>query len=165
MSHRYLGYRFDIHGGGADLIFPHHENELAQSKAAAAAGPADGRSVAGYQPLQLQGREGAGAVEGSAERGDVGEREEHPNGCCGGQSHSHTSGDAAGAGEEREGEGGGKGQECGVSLWLHNGFVNVESEKMSKSLGNFFTIRDVSGAHVQELPALKYVLACGAVSP
>eukprot|EP00241_Pyramimonas_parkeae_P001508 CAMPEP_0114262438 /NCGR_PEP_ID=MMETSP0058-20121206/21805_1 /TAXON_ID=36894 /ORGANISM="Pyramimonas parkeae, CCMP726" /LENGTH=485 /DNA_ID=CAMNT_0001378309 /DNA_START=319 /DNA_END=1776 /DNA_ORIENTATION=- len=69
MSERILGPVIDIHGGGADLVFPHHENELAQSKAA-----------------------------------------------C---SHSH------------------------VRYWMHNGFVTVEEEKMSKSLGNFFTIRDV----------------------
>jgi cysteinyl-tRNA synthetase len=64
-----LGPHFDIHGGGADLKFPHHENEIAQSCAA-----------------------------------------------------------------------------CGtkfVNLWMHNGFVNVNEEKMSKSLGNFFTVRDV----------------------
>lgn len=69
MSAKYLGDVFDIHGGGADLIFPHHENERAQSWAAT-------------------------------------------------------------------------GQEF-VNYWMHNGFVNVDSEKMSKSLGNFFTIRDV----------------------
>jgi cysteinyl-tRNA synthetase len=64
-----LGEHFDIHGGGMDLIFPHHENELAQSEAA------NGRPFANY--------------------------------------------------------------------WLHNGFLNVDDEKMSKSLGNFFTIREV----------------------
>lgn len=69
MSMRFLGPSFDIHGGGKDLVFPHHENEIAQS-------------------------EGAN--------------------CC-----------------------------QFVRYWLHNGFVNVNSEKMSKSLGNFFTIRDV----------------------
>ncbi|MEI6305746.1 MAG: cysteine--tRNA ligase, partial [Deltaproteobacteria bacterium] len=69
MSMRFLGKTFDIHGGGKDLIFPHHENEIAQSEAA--------------------------------------------NGCR------------------------------FVSYWLHNGFVNINSEKMSKSLGNFFTIREV----------------------
>lgn len=68
MSHRYLGPSFDIHGGGEDLVFPHHENERAQSVAA------NGGSFARY--------------------------------------------------------------------WIHNGFVTVESEKMSKSLGNFLTIRD-----------------------
>ncbi len=69
MSARHLGDVFDIHGGGKDLVFPHHENEIAQSKAAS------GQEFARY--------------------------------------------------------------------WLHNGFVNVDQEKMSKSLGNFFTIRDV----------------------
>jgi cysteinyl-tRNA synthetase len=64
-----LGETFDIHGGGADLQFPHHENEIAQS-------------------------EGANGVPLS-------------------------------------------------NVWMHNGFVNIDNEKMSKSLGNFFTIRDV----------------------
>ena len=64
-----LGDTFDIHGGGADLQFPHHENEIAQSEGAS------GKPLARY--------------------------------------------------------------------WMHNGFVNVDSEKMSKSLGNFFTIREV----------------------
>lgn len=69
MSMRFLGPSFDIHGGGKDLVFPHHENEIAQSECA--------------------------------------------NGCQ------------------------------FVKYWLHNGFVNINSEKMSKSLGNFFTIREV----------------------
>ncbi|KHG12924.1 Cysteine--tRNA ligase [Gossypium arboreum] len=68
MSAAYLGYSFDIHGGGMDLVFPHHENEIAQSCAA-----------------------------------------------C---------------------------KQSNVSYWIHNGFVTVDSEKMSKSLGNFFTIRE-----------------------
>jgi len=68
MSNHYLGPTFDIHGGGKDLLFPHHENERAQSVAA------NGVEFARY--------------------------------------------------------------------WVHNGFVTVESEKMSKSLGNFITIRD-----------------------
>jgi cysteinyl-tRNA synthetase len=72
MSYEILGARFDIHGGGADLKFPHHENEIAQSCAAT------GQQFATY--------------------------------------------------------------------WMHNGFVNVDDEKMSKSLGNFFTIRDVLGS-------------------
>ncbi len=70
MSWRYLGETFDIHGGGADLIFPHHENEIAQS-------------------------------------------------CCA----------FPGSGFAR--------------TWLHNGMLLVNGEKMSKSLGNFFTVRDV----------------------
>ena len=69
MSCALLGERFDIHGGGMDLQFPHHENEIAQSEGALG----------------------------------------HPF----------------------------------VNVWLHNGFLNVDNEKMSKSLGNFFTIRDV----------------------
>lgn len=69
MGNRFLGKTFDIHGGGKDLIFPHHENEIAQSEAAFDA------------PF--------------------------------------------------------------VKYWIHNGFVNINNEKMSKSLGNFFTIRDV----------------------
>jgi cysteinyl-tRNA synthetase len=69
MSTSYLGTGFDIHGGGKDLIFPHHENEIAQSEAAY------GNTFTRY--------------------------------------------------------------------WIHNGFVNVDKEKMSKSLGNFFTIRQV----------------------
>jgi len=70
MSEKILGLPFDIHGGGKDLVFPHHENEIAQSEAA-----------------------------------------------------------------------------CGCEFaryWMHNGFVNINEEKMSKSLGNFFTIRDVT---------------------
>jgi cysteinyl-tRNA synthetase len=69
MAQEFLGTRFDIHGGGIDLKFPHHENEIAQSCAA--------------------------------------------------------SGDSF------------------AQLWMHNGFLTVDDEKMSKSLGNFFTIRDV----------------------
>ncbi len=77
MSQRYLGQTFDIHGGGEDLIFPHHENELAQAEGAT------GKPLAKY--------------------------------------------------------------------WLHNGFVKVNSEKMSKSLGNFFTIRDMLQAYHPEV--------------
>ena len=69
MSMKFLGETFDIHGGGKDLVFPHHENEIAQSEAA------NGKPFVNY--------------------------------------------------------------------WLHNGFVNINSEKMSKSLGNFFTIKEV----------------------
>lgn len=69
MSNKYLGPTFDIHGGGQDLIFPHHENEIAQSK-------------------------------------------------CG------TGGEFA-------------------RYWIHNGYINVKGEKMSKSLGNFFLLREV----------------------
>ncbi|MDP3762114.1 MAG: cysteine--tRNA ligase [Ramlibacter sp.] len=69
MARALLGETFDIHGGGADLQFPHHENEIAQSEGAF------GKPLAHY--------------------------------------------------------------------WMHNGFLNIDNEKMSKSLGNFFTIRDV----------------------
>mgnify|MGYP003835615431 CR=1 FL=1 len=70
MSMKYLGDTIDIHGGGQDLIFPHHENEIAQSEAAT------GKPFANY--------------------------------------------------------------------WMHNGYINVNNEKMSKSKGNFFTVRDIA---------------------
>lgn len=70
MSERYLGQRFDIHGGGLDLIFPHHENEIAQSRCA-------------------------------------------------------------------------HGTERMANVWMHNGFLQVEGQKMSKSLGNFVTIHEL----------------------
>ncbi|HLA33716.1 MAG TPA: cysteine--tRNA ligase [Rhodocyclaceae bacterium] len=75
MGSTLLGRQFDIHGGGQDLQFPHHENEIAQSE--------------GAMP--------------------------QAEGCA----HSY------------------------VNYWMHNGFVRVDAEKMSKSLGNFFTIREV----------------------
>ncbi|WP_274572212.1 cysteine--tRNA ligase [Neisseria leonii] len=81
MGEELFGKVFDIHGGGADLQFPHHENEIAQSVGA-------------------------------------------HGGVCG---HSHA----------------GKTVASHVQYWLHNGFIRVDGEKMSKSLGNFFTIRDV----------------------
>jgi len=77
MSSALLGETFDIHGGGRDLIFPHHENEIAQSE-----------GVSG-KPF--------------------------------------------------------------VKYWLHNGFVNINQEKMSKSLGNFFTIRDILKSYNPEV--------------
>ena len=83
MGEEMFGRVFDIHGGGADLQFPHHENEIAQS---------------------------CGAT-----------------GVC---DHSHD--DLAG-----------KHTQSHVKYWLHNGFIRVDNEKMSKSLGNFFTIREV----------------------
>ena len=70
MSMKYLGETFDIHCGGKDLLFPHHENEIAQSEGATG----------------------------------------HPF----------------------------------VHYWMHNGFINVDNQKMSKSLGNFFTVRDIA---------------------
>ena len=77
MSSRLLGQHFDIHGGGQDLQFPHHENEIAQS----------------------EGANGPGFV----------------------------------------------------NYWMHNGFVRIDEEKMSKSLGNFFTIRDVLKSNAAEV--------------
>lgn len=82
MSAHYLSHSFDIHGGGMDLTFPHHENEIAQSCAA-----------------------------------------------C---------------------------PESKISYWMHNGFVNIDDEKMSKSLGNFFTIREVT--RLYHPLALRYFL-------
>ncbi|MBI4842759.1 MAG: cysteine--tRNA ligase [Nitrospirae bacterium] len=77
MSSKYLGESFDIHGGGADLIFPHHENEIAQSEA--------------YSGKEF------------------------------------------------------------VKYWMHNGFITVDKEKMSKSLGNFFTIKDILAKYDPEV--------------
>ncbi len=77
MSMKYLGETFDIHGGGRDLIFPHHENEIAQSEGAT------GKKF--------------------------------------------------------------------VNHWVHNGFLNIDAEKMSKSLGNFLTIRDIVKKHPAEV--------------
>lgn len=71
MSLKYLGEKFDFHGGGSDLIFPHHENEIAQSQA------------------------------------------------CIGDDHSFA------------------------RYWLHNGFITIHNEKMSKSKNNFFTVKDI----------------------
>ena len=73
MSNRYLGNTIDIHAGGQDLQFPHHENEIAQSECR------NGHTFARY--------------------------------------------------------------------WMHNGYINVDGEKMSKSLGNFFTVRDISNKY------------------
>ncbi|SDA10084.1 cysteinyl-tRNA synthetase [Nitrosospira sp. Nsp11] len=77
MAERYLGEHFDIHGGGQDLQFPHHENEIAQSEGA----------------------------------------------------HDHPF----------------------VNYWMHNGFVRVNDEKMSKSLGNFFTVREILARYQPEV--------------
>lgn len=82
MSKKYLGEQIDIHAGGEDLVFPHHENEIAQSEAA------NGKSFARY--------------------------------------------------------------------WLHNAFLNIDNRKMSKSLGNFFTVRDIAGKY--ELPVLRFFM-------
>ncbi|MFZ5760441.1 MAG: cysteine--tRNA ligase [Thermodesulfobacteriota bacterium] len=77
MSRKYLGESFDIHGGGKDLVFPHHENEIAQSEAASG------------KPF--------------------------------------------------------------VSTWIHHGFVTIKDEKMSKSLGNFLTIREILAKYPAEV--------------
>ena len=82
MSKRYLGDEIDIHAGGEDLIFPHHENEIAQSEAS--------------------------------------------NGCQ------------------------------FAKYWMHNGFLNIDNKKMSKSLGNFFTVRDI--AEKYDLQVLRFFM-------
>ena len=82
MSKRYLGDTIDIHAGGEDLIFPHHENEIAQSEAA------NGVPFAHY--------------------------------------------------------------------WMHNGFLNIDNQKMSKSLGNFFTVRDIAARY--DLQVLRFFM-------
>lgn len=82
MSKKYLGDEIDIHAGGEDLIFPHHENEIAQSEAA------NGKEFAKY--------------------------------------------------------------------WLHNGFLNIDNKKMSKSAGNFFTVRDISEKY--DLQVLRFFM-------
>jgi cysteinyl-tRNA synthetase len=82
MSKHYLGDTIDIHAGGEDLIFPHHENEIAQSEAA------NGVPFAHY--------------------------------------------------------------------WMHNGFLNIDNKKMSKSLGNFFTVRDISEKY--DLQVLRFFM-------
>lgn len=82
MSKKYLGDQIDIHAGGEDLIFPHHENEIAQSEAA------NGVEFSRY--------------------------------------------------------------------WMHNGFLNIDNKKMSKSLGNFFTVRDISKKY--DLQVLRFFM-------
>lgn len=82
MSKKYLGEEIDIHAGGEDLIFPHHENEIAQSEAA------NGKTFARY--------------------------------------------------------------------WMHNAFLNIDNKKMSKSAGNFFTVRDISKKY--DLQVLRFFM-------
>ena len=82
MSKKYLGDQIDIHAGGEDLIFPHHENEIAQSEAA------NGKEFAHY--------------------------------------------------------------------WMHNGFLNIDNKKMSKSLGNFFTVREIGEKY--DLEVLRFFM-------
>ena len=86
MSHTYLGETFDIHAGGIDLVFPHHENEIAQTR------------------------------------------------CCFGTPKM-------------------------ASIWMHNGYVSVNGEKMSKSLGNFYTVNDLLSQWPGE--AIRYALLAG----
>lgn len=83
MVKKHLGESIDIHGGGRDLIFPHHENEIAQSE------------------------------------------------CCG---HVHNY----------------------VKYWMHNGYINIDNKKMSKSLGNFFTVREIADKYGYE--PIKYMM-------
>lgn len=82
MSKKYLGEEIDIHAGGEDLVFPHHENEIAQSEAA------NGKTFARY--------------------------------------------------------------------WMHNAFLNIDNKKMSKSLGNFFTVRDIAAKY--DLQVLRFFM-------
>lgn len=102
--------------GGQDLVFPHHENELAQSRAAA--GPCGCGSPAAHPHADS-------TTDAASSSGDEHAAESLPS----------TSGELAGLAAPPP---------PFVRYWVHNGFVNVDSEKMSKSLGNFFTIRDVS---------------------
>ena len=82
MSKKYLGEQIDIHGGGEDLVFPHHENEIAQSE------------------------------------------------CCSGKTFAN--------------------------YWMHNAFLNIDNKKMSKSEGNFFTVRDISEKY--DLQVLRFFM-------
>jgi cysteinyl-tRNA synthetase len=91
MSLKYLGNSFDFHGGGSDLIFPHHENEIAQTEA-----------YTGKAPF--------------------------------------------------------------VKYWLHNGFITVNEEKMSKSLGNFFLVKDILAHYPGEVVRF-FILATHYRSP
>lgn len=90
MAEKHLGLPFDIHGGGADLKFPHHENEVAQS-------------------------------------------------CCANDKPNEP--------------------DSFAKVWLHNGFVTVEGEKMSKSLGNFLTVQDVINTYAGEVIRLTLLSA------
>lgn len=105
MIQEILGNVIDIHGGGRDLVFPHHENELAQARAA------EPHACTCHQNHHAGGT------------GDA-----HDDGIC----RERDDDDELGDGEREF-----------VRYWVHNGFVNVDAEKMSKSLGNFFTIREV----------------------
>ena len=82
MSKKYLGEEIDIHAGGEDLVFPHHENEIAQSE------------------------------------------------CCNGKIFA--------------------------KYWMHNAFLNIDNRKMSKSLGNFFTVREIGEKY--DLQVLRFFM-------
>ncbi|GFR48110.1 hypothetical protein Agub_g9934 [Astrephomene gubernaculifera] len=123
MVRELLGPVIDIHGGGRDLVFPHHENELAQSQAACGCGrrhpPQGGQPlVAGLPDMQQPAATAAEAGSPLPQQ----QQQQQPPAPQAAPLHNGTD---------------------FVRYWLHNGFVNVDSEKMSKSLGNFFTIRDV----------------------
>ncbi|GAX78750.1 hypothetical protein CEUSTIGMA_g6187.t1 [Chlamydomonas eustigma] len=124
-----MGSGIDIHGGGRDLVFPHHENELAQSRAAA--GPCSCGAVHPDDQSSNGLADVSTSVVAAAKRTETGLIAENSS-----SSSSSTSQDDRGQGDDATGKG-------FVRYWLHNGFVNVDSEKMSKSLGNFFTIREV----------------------
>ncbi|MEW5303005.1 MAG: hypothetical protein WDW36_005738 [Sanguina aurantia] len=110
MIHDLMGEVIDIHGGGQDLVFPHHENELAQSQAFMGACCSD----PAHADAPLISSAAAGVAEGSGGQSSSGGRSSSSD-----KPHDF------------------------VRFWMHNGFVNVDSEKMSKSVGNFFTIREV----------------------
>jgi cysteinyl-tRNA synthetase len=123
--------------GGRDLVFPHHENELAQSRAAA--GPCGCGAV--HQDLTgSHSAQGSGSTTAATERGleTFSLTDESRQQSTVGSSSSRSTGH-----EDRADHGDATGKGF-VRYWLHNGFVNVDSEKMSKSLGNFFTIREVA---------------------
>jgi hypothetical protein len=111
--------------GGRDLVFPHHENELAQSRAAY------GTTACCSLPHSQSHHHNQQQEPSQSDQ----------------QAHAQTSGQQL---EQQED------QAQFVRYWVHNGFVNVDSEKMSKSLGNFFTIRDVSAS----LPAFVACMFC-----
>lgn len=117
-----LGPVVDVHGGGADLMHPHHDNEIAQCQASAEVDPSCS--------------------------------------CCGGAEGKEASSALASAssasGSTSATSGAGGPVVDFVRYWCHYGFVNVDSQKMSKSLGNFFTIRDARERY--SAPALRFFL-------
>jgi len=139
MNWRYLGDTIDIHCGGQDLIFPHHENEIAQSEC-----------FTGKPELKYRS-DGVGGVEIVVHSGDKllsvfiksvdnrliedlifphHENEIAQSECFTGKPFAH--------------------------YWMHNGYINVDNVKMSKSLGNFFTVRDVAEKYGYE--PIRYLL-------